>query len=288
MFKPGPQPRSYNFFSPSNIGAAATGMYRYFWGPGGPMPKQVLNTYYRKGTNTRSQLAYKNRGSRFIRRYRKFRKNYRGLPKRKIRSELKNIDTEYLSYIAIVPLGTKGGSFPWYGGVWTNLAGIAMGNGNGQRIGQKVQICRIQLKMDINWGTATTMKANRLRVIIALQRDPEQVDPLPSALYGQTNGSPGGFGLQGLDIYQRTTNPFDSYKILKEELIELDAGYLSETIRWYIKTNILATYTAGTSRVYDNTNSNHNAIQLFIFPEIGGASDFCIVRWTARVSYYDD
>lgn len=264
------------------LGAAAVGQYAY----------NAVRARFAPWNRSQVTQTFRKR-SRFASRYQRFRRNRRGLPPSRIKAEMKHFDVQYLGHQNLIPSATKGtiSENNWYyGNSWVCISGVGVGTGAFNRIGAKFQIVAIQLKADFNYrGTGSTITApQRIRVVILRSHDCATNDLIPSSVYSNQNGSALTFGTLGGDLYNRALNQSMEHTVLHDELIEMDEGFLSETMRVYKKCNIIATGHTGASATYDFSNLSANGISILFLPEIAGTSATCSsVRWVSRISYYD-
>jgi len=167
---------------------------------------------------------------------------------------------------------------------------IPIGTGAAQRIGQKIQICAIQFKADFNYtgvGGSITVP-QRIRIVLLKSEDCSATNMDLGTVYGNVNGSAGAFGVVGLDLYNRSLYQANGHKVLHDELVELDQGFLSETVRVYKKMNTVSTLLTGAGATYDFSNIQTNGISVLFLPEVGAGNNCSSVRWVSRISYYDD
>lgn len=236
---------------------------------------------------------------------------------RKIKPEKKYYDLDFSNNNGVVsPTNTSGAASPFHGYQLILFGGqIGGGTGVSDRIGIKIQALTLAWKLQFSYHSTGSNGTNPLfvsnthvpqtvRFIVGYVKD--NCDQTTTVSGGTISGPDitdllsGGAWNNGLALGTKTNvllpkNPLsrNNYVILRDKLIELDAGYLADTDMDIVKINKNICYTSTTS-ASDWTHITKNGIFVMILPMyyevVGGVPvEARGLNWRGyfRLRYYD-
>lgn len=253
---------------------------------GGTTLGPKYKTHYRKKFSKKFKKRYRNKGGRIR-------------PEKKWFNSSKN-SIDYFEVFAcngaIGPstVGYYGNQLHW---IFTPSGGVT----NGQIVGQKAQVKRIQYKIHVTQGTVQDPTSTNFyaafntRVILGYLKTWDNTSlafDIDAILAHPVQGNTCSFSTYGKEMfmYQKAPKSSTSYKVLLDHVFELDAGMKSDMIMGSIPCNIIAKFINNATNNASPASALKNCFFLLILPmqPLGVAQDKNVfAKFNTRFEYYD-
>lgn len=165
-------------------------------------------------------------------------------------------------------------------GGFTCINGVSNGNGFYNRIGSKITIKSISVKINF----VCPVGQNCARVLLIQDKQVNGVVPALTDILGETIND--GSHVTNTFLAGINTANRKRFKILKEELLPIVSTNGTQICKIFLKNNIPVDYIAATALA---TAINSNAIYLICLPlDSTGPSYIFVSQWSTRIRYYDN